>query len=175
MALRLEDKKTLVAEVNAVAGTALSLVAAEYRGLTVDQMTALRKDAREAGVYMRVVKNTLARRAVEGTDFECVKEDLSGPLLLAFSKEEPGAAARVVKSFAKDHDQLVARLVSIGGKLLPGSDLERLASLPTREQALSMLIGVMQAPIAKFVRTLNEPVTKLVRTVAAVKDAKPAA
>jgi len=175
MALRLEDKKTLVAEVNAVAGTALSLVAAEYRGLTVDQMTALRKDAREAGVYMRVVKNTLARRAVEGTDFECVKEDLSGPLLLAFSKEEPGAAARVVKSFAKDNDQLVARLVSIGGKLLPGSDLERLASLPTREQALSMLIGVMQAPIAKFVRTLNEPVTKLVRTVAAVKDAKPAA
>jgi len=175
MALRLEDKKTLVAEVNAVAGTALSLVAAEYRGLTVDQMTALRKDAREAGVYMRVVKNTLARRAVEGTDFECVKKDLSGPLLLAFSKEEPGAAARVVKSFAKDNDQLVARLVSIGGKLLPGSDLERLASLPTREQALSMLIGVLQAPIAKFVRTLNEPVTKLVRTVAAVKDAKPAA
>ena len=174
MALRLEDKKTLVAEVNAVAGTALSLVAAEYRGLTVDQMTALRKDAREAGVYMRVVKNTLARRAVEGTEFECVKEDLSGPLLLAFSKDEPGAAARVVKSFAKDHELLVAKVVSIGGKAMPGSDLERLASLPTRDQALSMLVGVMQAPIAKFVRTLNEPFAKLARTVAAVRDAKPA-
>jgi large subunit ribosomal protein L10 len=174
MALRLEDKKTLVAEVNAVAGSSLSLVAAEYRGLTVDQMTALRKDAREAGVYMRVVKNTLARRAVEGTEFECVKEDLSGPLLLAFSKDEPGAAARVVKSFAKDHEHLIAKIVSVGGKAMPGSELERLASLPTREQALSMLVGVMQAPIAKFVRTLNEPLCKLARAVAAVRDAKPA-
>ena len=174
MALRLEDKKTLVAEVNAVAGSALSLVAAEYRGLTVDQMTALRKDARKEGVYLRAVKNTLARRAVEGTEFECIKDDLSGPLLLAFSKDEPGAAARVVKSFAKDNDKLVAKLVAIGGKAMPGSELERLASLPTREQALSMLAGVLQAPIAKFVRTLNEPVSKLVRMIAAVKEAKAA-
>lgn len=175
MALRLEDKKTLVAEVNAIAGSALSLVAAEYSGLTVDQMTALRREAREAGVHLQVVKNTLARRAVEGTDFECIKEELAGPLLLAFSNEEPGAAARVVKGFAKDNERLVAKLVSIGGKVLPGSELDRLASLPTREQALSMLVGVLQAPITKFVRTLNEPVVKLVRTIAAVKEAKPAA
>ncbi len=175
MALRLEDKKALVAEVNTVAASALSAVIAEYRGLTVAQMTELRSKARASGVYMRVVKNTLARRAVEGTDFECVREALKGPLLLAFSQEDPGSAARVVKDFAKSHDKLVTVSVSVGGQLLPASDLERLASLPTRDEALSMLAGVLKAPISKFVRTLAEPHAKLVRTVAAVRDAKQAA
>lgn len=175
MALRLEDKQALVAEVNAVAAKAFSAVAAEYRGLTVEQMTTLRKQAREVGVYMRVVKNTLAKRAIKDTDFECMAEFLAGPLVLAFSQEDPGAAARVIKNFAKENEQLVVKLAALGGKLLPASELDRLANLPTREQALAMLLGVMKAPIEKFVRTLAEPHTKLVRTVAAVRDQKQAA
>lgn len=172
MALRLEQKQALVAEVNAVAGEAQSLVAAEYRGLTVEQMTTLRREAREAGVYLRVMKNTLARRAVAGTDFECVSDELRGPLLLAFSRGDPGSAARVVKAFAKQNERLVPRLVSVGGKNLAASELERLANLPTREQALAILMGVLQAPITKLVRTLAEPPAKLVRTLAAVRDQK---
>jgi large subunit ribosomal protein L10 len=175
MALRLEDKKALVAEVNAVAATAHSAVIAEYRGMTVSQMTDLRAKARKSGVYLRVVKNTLARRAVQGTDFECIQSALKGPLVLAFSLEDPGAAARLVKDFAKANDKLVTVSVSVGGQLLPAADLERLATLPTREQALAILMGVMKAPIEKFVRTLAEPHAKLVRTVAAVRDAKQAA
>ena len=141
MALRLEDKKALVAEVKAVAETAHSAVAAEYRGLSVGQMTDLRKEARSAGVYLRVVKNTLARRALEGTDFECMKDELIGPLVLAFSQEDPGAAARLVKAFAKSNDRLVARIVSIGGQVLPATELERLANMPTLDQARAMLLG----------------------------------
>lgn len=175
MALNLEDKKALVAEVNAVAAKALSVVAAEYRGLTVAQMTDLRAKARAQGVYMRVVKNTLARKALAGTTFELVGPSLRGPLVLAFSNDDPGAAARVVKDFAKGNDKLVATLVSLGGQVLPGSALEQVASLPTREQALSMLLGVLKAPIEKFVRTLAEPQAKLARTLAAVRDAKQAA
>ncbi len=175
MALRLDDKKALVSEVNAVAAQALSAVAAEYRGLTVDQMTNLRKEARDSGVYLKVVKNTLARRAVEGTEFECLQDALNGPLLLAFSQEDPGAAARVVKSFAKKHEQLVAIGIAFDGQLLPASELDRLATLPTHEQALAMLMSVMQAPITKLVRTLAESQAKLVRTVAAVRDQKQAA
>ncbi|HET9394682.1 MAG TPA: 50S ribosomal protein L10 [Nitrospiraceae bacterium] len=175
MPLNLEDKKALVAEVAAVAATAHSVVAAEYRGLTVAQMTELRAKARAQSVYMRVVKNTLARKALAGTSFEGVGPKLKGPLVLAFSKDDPGAAARVVKDFAKGNDKLVATVVSIGGQVLPGSDLEKVASLPTREQALSMLLGVLKAPIEKLVRTLAEPQAKLVRTIAAVKDQKQAA
>lgn len=167
MALRLEDKKALVAEVAQVAASAHSAVAAEYRGLTVSEMTELRKQARESGVYLRVVKNTLARRAVEGTDFECMQEGLQGPLVLAFSQEDPGAAARVVKAFAKDHEKLVAKLVSVGGEVLPSSDLERLASLPTLDEARAMLLGVMQAPASKLVRTLAEPAASMARVIAA--------
>ncbi|MDD3609046.1 MAG: 50S ribosomal protein L10 [Halothiobacillaceae bacterium] len=173
--MTLEDKKVVVAEVAEVASRALSAVAAEYSGLTVEKMTALRVQAREKGVYVRVVKNTLARRAVAGTEFECMSEGLSGPLVLAFSLEDPGAAARLMRDFAKDNNKLVVRLVSIGGKLYPASELDRVASIPTREQALSMLMSVMQAPIAKFVRTLNEVPGKLVRTVAAIRDQKEAA
>jgi large subunit ribosomal protein L10 len=122
-----------------------------------------------------VVKNTLAKRAVEGTDFECMQEGLSGPLLLAFSREEPGAAARLVKDFAKEHERLVAKLVSFGGEMLGAADLDRLAKMPTRDQALSMLMAVMKAPTEKFVRTLNEVPGKLVRTVAAIRDQKQSA
>jgi len=175
MALNLEDKKALVAEVAAVAAKAQSVVAAEYRGLTVGQMTELRAKARAKGVYMRVVKNTLARKALAGTSFETIGPKLKGPLVLAFSKDDPGAAARVVKDFAKANEKLVATLVSLGGQVLPGGDLEKVASLPTREQALSMLLGVMKAPIQKLVGTLAAPGNKLVRTVAAVRDQKQAA
>ncbi len=175
MTLKLEDKQALVAEVNAVAASAHSVVAAEYRGLSLPQMTDLRAKARASGVYMRVVKNTLARKAVAGTPFECIGDALKGPLVLAFSKNDPGAAARVVKAFAKDHDKLVAKLVSMGGKLLSSKDLDRVASLPTKEQALAQLMGLLKAPISKLVRTLAEPQAKLVRTLAAVKEQKAAA
>lgn len=172
MALALADKKKVVSEVAAVAAEAHSAVAAEYRGLSADEMTDLRVKARNGGVYLRVVKNTLARRAVEGTDFECMQDGLKGPLVLAFSQEDPGSAARVVKDFAKEHDKLDVKLVSIGGQLLAASELERLAKLPTRDQALSLLLAVIRAPLDKFARTLNEVPAKLVRTVAAVRDQK---
>ena len=175
MPMNLEDKKALVAEVNAVAAKALSVVGAENRGLTVAQMTELRAKARAQGVFMRVVKNTLARKAVAGTPYECISPALRGPLVLAFSKDDPGAAARVVKAFTKDHEKLVAMLVSLGGQLLGPKDIEKVASLPTREQALAKLMGLMKAPISKFVRTLAEPQAKLVRTIAAIRDQKQAA
>jgi len=175
MPLNLEDKKTLVAEVAAVAAKAQAVVAAQYRGLTVAQMTELRARARAQGVYMRVVKNTLARRAIAGTSFEPIGPSLKGPLVLAFSKDDPGAAARVVKDFAKANDKLVPTLVSLGGQVLPGQELEKVASLPTREQALAMFLGVLKAPIEKLVRTLAEPPAKLARTLAAVRDQKQAA
>jgi large subunit ribosomal protein L10 len=175
MALNIEQKKAVVAEVAEVASSALAAVAAEYRGLTVEEMTELRVKARDSGVFLKVAKNTLVRRAVEGTEFECMGESLTGPLLLAFSMDDPGAAARLVKDYAKSHDKLVAKLVAVGGELYDASELERLSSLPTYDQALAMLMGVMKAPVEKFVRTLAEPHTKLVRTFAAVRDAKQAA
>jgi large subunit ribosomal protein L10 len=175
MPLNLEDKKALVTEVSAVAAKAVSVVAAEYRGISVSQMTDLRSKARGQGVYVRVVKNTLARKALAGTSFEAIGPKLKGPLVLAFSKEDPGAAARVVKDFAKTNEKLVPTLVSIGGQVLSGKDLEKVASLPTRDQALAQLLGLMRAPIEKLVRTLAEPQAKLVRTIAAVRDQKQAA
>lgn len=175
MALTLEQKKAVVAEVSEVAKSAHSAVAAEYRGITVEKMTQMRAKARSEGVYLKVAKNTLVKRAVEGTEFECMTEELTGPLLFAFSIEDPGAAARLIKDFSKGEDKLVVRLVAMGAKLYQASELERLASMPTRDQAISMLMGVMKAPIEKFVRTLAEPHTKLVRTIAAVRDSKQAA
>jgi large subunit ribosomal protein L10 len=175
MALNLEQKKAVVAEVADAASKALAAVAAEYRGLTVEEMTELRAKAREGGVYLKVAKNTLVRRAVEGTEYECMQESLAGPILLAFSMEDPGAAARLVKEYSKDHNKLIAKLVAVGGQMYDASELERLSSLPTYDQAIAILMGVMKAPIEKFVRTLAEPHTKLVRTVAAVRDAKQAA
>ena len=172
MSLTLEQKKVVVTEVAEVASNALSAIAAEYRGLTVDEMTNLRAKARSEGVYMRVVKNTLAKRAVEGTDFECMKEGFTGPLILAFSQEDPGAAARVLKDFGKEHSKLVVKLIALGGQMLDASDLDRLASMPTRDQAISMLMSVMRAPVEKLARTLNEVPGKMVRTVAAIRDQK---
>ena len=167
MALKLEDKKALVKEVNAVAGDSITAVAAEYRGLSVAEMTELRKQARNAGVYMRVVKNTLARRAVVGTEFECMQDSLTGPILLAFSKDDPGAAARVIKDFANGHDALQAVSLAVGGTVLPASDLDTLADLPTLDQARAMLLGVFMAPMSQLVRTLAEPSAMLARTMSA--------
>ena len=167
MALRLEDKQALVKEVSAVAGDSVTAVAAEYRGLSVGEMTELRRDARNAGVYLRVVKNTLARRAVEGTEFECMRDSLKGPILLAFAKEDPGAAARVINDFAKGHDALKAVSLAVSGQLLPASDLAKLADLPTHDQARAMLLGVMIAPMTKLARTLAEPSAMLARTLSA--------
>ena len=175
MALSIEQKKAVVAEVAEVAQTAMSAVAAEYRGLTVEEMTDLRVKAREGGVYLKVAKNTLVHRAVEGTEFECMQESLTGPLLLAFSMEDPGAAARLVKDYTKSNDKLITKLVAVGGEVFEASELDRMSKLPTYDQAIAMLMGVMKAPVEKFVRTLVEPHTKLVRVIAAVKDAKQAA
>lgn len=175
MALNLEQKKAIVAEVSEVAGSALSAIAAEYRGLTVDEMTLLRREARNNGVYLRVVKNSLAKRAVENTEFACMQEGMTGPLILAFSQEDPGAAARVIKDFAKEHKLLEVKMVSIGGKMLAPNDIETLAKMPTYDQAISMLMAVMKAPVEKLARTMKEVPGKLVRTLAAVKDAKQAA
>ena len=175
MRLTLEAKKAIVNEVAEVAANAPSAIAAEYAGITVEQMTQLRQSARASGVYLRVVRNTLARRALENTKFECMRNGLVGPLLLAFSSNEPGAAAKIIRDFAKANVKLVVKLVALDGKLLQPSDIEVLANMPGREQAISMLMGVMIAPISKFVRTLAEPHAKLVRTIAAVRDKKQAA
>lgn len=175
MALRLEDKKALVAEVNAVAAQALSAVAAEYRGMTVAQMTEFRVKARNEGVYLRVVKNTLAKRAVDGTEFECLADSFTGPLILAFSTDDPGSVARVIKEFSKGCENLVTRAVAIGGAVYPASDLDRLAKLPTLDQARAQLLGLLQAPAGKFVRTIAEPQAKFVRLLAAYRDKQEAA
>ena len=175
MPLNLEDKKALVTEVNAVEAKAQSVVAAENRGISVGQMTELRAKARAQGVYMRVVKNTLARKAIAGTSFEVIGPKLKGPLVLAFSKDDPGAAARVVKDFAKANEKFVPTLVSLGGQVYPPKDLEKVASLPTKEQAIAQLMGLLKAPIQKLVGTLAAPQAKLVRTIAAVRDQKQAA
>jgi large subunit ribosomal protein L10 len=167
MALHIEAKKTVVAEVNAVAEVAQSAVVAEYRGLSVAEMTAFRSAARSSDVYVRVVKNTLARRAVAGTSFECMQDSFTGPVVLLFSREDPGAAARVVKDFAKDHDKLVAVALSIGGDLLGANDLDRVASLPTLDEARANLVGVLAAPASQLVRTLAEPGAMMARTLSA--------
>ena len=155
MALNLSQKQEVVAELADVAAKAHSLVAAEYAGTTVSQMTAMRKKARETGVYLKVVKNTLAVRAVAGTEFEVVQDKLVGPLLYAFSTEEPGAAGRLIKEFAKGNDKLQPKVVSVGGQLYPASHVEVLASLPTREQALAMLARVLAEPASMFARAVK--------------------
>lgn len=174
MALNLEGKKAIVEEVTTVASRAFSCIAAEYTGLTVEAMTKLRSEARKKNVYVRVIRNTLARRALQETDFACMNDQLVGPLVLAFSQEDPGSVARVMGDFAKANNKLVIKVVSFGGRLLDPKDLKVLMSMPTREQALALLMGVIKAPITKFVRTLAEPHAKLVRTVAAIRDQKQA-
>jgi len=175
VALSFTEKETIVAEVAEIANSAFSVVVAEYAGLESVDMDDLRAKSRDGGVCLRVVKNTLARRALEGTDFACLQESLVGPVVMAFSQEDPGSAARVVKDFTKENDKLVVTALSISGQLLAASELDRLAKLPTKDQAISMLMSVMQAPVTKLARTLNEVPGKLVRTVAAIRDDKQAA
>ena len=175
MPLSFAEKEAVVAEISEVAANAYSAVAAEYSGLAVGELTKLRADARKSGVFLRVVKNSLARRAVEDTDFACMQDGLMGQLILAFSQEDPGAAARVINDFSKEHDKLVVKLVSIGGKLLDPLEISTLAKMPTYDQAISLLMAVMKAPVEKLTRTINEVPGKLVRTVAAIRDAKEAA
>lgn len=175
MALNLEQKKEVVAELAKVAATATSLVASANKGLTVGQVTALRKQARESGVYLRVVKNTLLERAVEGTAYECLKGSCVGPLIYAFSSEDPGAAGRLIKDFAKGNDKIEPRIVAMGGKMYAATELDRLASLPTRDQALSILLGLLTQPATMLVRTLAEPASMLARTLGAIRDQKQAA
>lgn len=175
MALGLEDKKAIVAEVRETATNALSVVIADARGVSVGNLNALRKQAREQQVMMRVVRNTLAKRAIEGTSFECIAPALAGPSLLAFSMEDPGAAARILKDFAKQVEAFEIKALAASGRLMGPEQIDVLASLPTRDQAISMLMGVMQAPVAKLVRTVNEVPGKLARTLAAIRDQKQAA
>lgn len=174
MVLKLEDKKAIVAEVAEVASSALSLVAADYRGLTAGQMNKLRQNARKSNVYLRVVRNTLASRAVEGTEFACLSDAFKGALVLGFSKSEPGAAARLFRDFSKECDKLKVQLLSIGGKALGVDQLDAMAKLPTRNEALAILMAVMKQPVEKLARTLAEPHAQFVRTVAAVRDQKQA-
>lgn len=175
MALNLNDKRQVVEDVAAVAKSSLSVLAADYRGLTVGEMTDLRTKARAAGTSVRVVKNTLAKLAFRGTQFEGMDEALKGPIVLLFAHDDPGAAARVAKDFMKGKKAFEVKGISIGSGLIPVSQLDAVASLPTRDQALAMLMGVMKAPVEKLARTLNEVPGKLVRTVAAIKEAKEAA
>ena len=172
MAIRLEDKQQIVSEVNQAASSALSAVLADYRGVSVEDMTALRKNARENKVYLRVVRNTLLKRAVADTEFECIQEVLVGPTVLAFSQEDPGAAARVLKDFAKENDDFEIKALSVGGQLMDASQIDVLAKLPTLDQARSMLMSVMLAPVNKLARTMNEVPSKVTRAVAAVRDQK---
>lgn len=162
MALRLEDKQAIVAEVNAVAKTALSAVAADSRGVTVGAMTELRAAARANDVYLRVVRNTLARRAVEGTDFACLTEVFSGPTILAFSNGHPGAAARLLKDFAKANETFEVKGLAFEGEFIESAQIDRLATLPTYDEAIAKLMATMKEAAAG----------KLVRTLAAIRDQK---
>ena len=170
MSLTLEQKQAVVAEVAAVAAAAPALIAAEYSGLNVAQMTALRRLARDAGIYLRVVRNTLAHRAFEGTQFDCVRSTLTGPLLLAFSNDEPGSAAKVIRDFAKENEKLVVKLISLDGRLLDSAEIESVANLPSLDQARSKLLGLLQAPLGKFLRVLSEPEAKLLRLLDARRE-----
>ena len=172
MALNLDDKKAIVAEVNETAAQALSLVIADARGVDVTDINALRAKARAENVQLRVVRNTLAKRAFAETDYACVEEVLVGPSLFAFSMEDPGAAARLFKDFAKENEEFEVKALSVSGQLLGKEQLDVLATLPTLHQALGMLASVTLAPVTKLVRTLNEIPTKTTRAVAAVRDAK---
>ncbi|MBC8271714.1 MAG: 50S ribosomal protein L10 [Pseudomonadales bacterium] len=172
MPLNLDDKKAIVAEVSETAGQALSLVIADARGVDVNDMNALRTKARAENVQLRVIRNTLAKRAFAETDYACVEDVLVGPSLFAFSMEDPGAAARLFKDFAKGNDSFDVKALSVSGQLLGKDQIDVLANLPTLKQALGMLANVTLAPVTKLVRTLNEVPTKVTRVVAAVKTQK---
>ena len=175
MPLSLNEKKAVVAEVAEVAKSASSVIAAEYRGLNVAEMTEFRRQARAAGVHVRVVPNNLAKRAVESTDFECMREGLSGPLVLAFARDDPGSAARVVRDYRRANQKLEVRLVAFGGRLVDPADIDNLANLPTYDEAIARLMAVLKAPVTKLVRTLAEPHTRLVRALDAIRQQKESA
>ena len=169
MALKIGEKKVVVQEIAEIASTAQSAVAAEYRGLTVQQLSSLRSNARELGVYVRVIKNNLVKIAIKDTSLECMDSSLKGPLIFAFSKDELGAAAKLVNDFKKDNDLLKPIAMAVNGELIDVEKLSQIAALPNRDQAISMLMAVMKLPIEKFVRTLSAPNVKLVQTLSAYK------
>lgn len=169
MSLNLEEKKAVVAELSDKLAQAQTVVLAEYRGLTVEDMTQLRVNARESGVYLRVLKNTLARRAVNGTPFEKLGDQMIGPLAYGIS-EDPVAAAKVLSEFAKSNEKFVIKVGAMPNQVMSNEDVAQLATMPSRDELLAKLVGTMQAPIAKFVQTLNEVPSKFVRTLAAVRD-----
>lgn len=171
MSLNLDEKKAIVAEVSAHVASAQAIIMAEYRGMEVGQMTQLRAKAREAGIYFRVVKNSLVRRAVKDTPYAELADHMVGPLAYGISSD-PIAAAKVLHEFSRDNEKLVIKVGAMGGKIMFLEDVRALATLPSREELLSKLLGTMQAPIAKFVRTLNEVPSKFVRGLAAVRDCK---
>ncbi|MDR1057157.1 MAG: 50S ribosomal protein L10 [Coxiellaceae bacterium] len=172
--LKLEDKKAIVNEVASVAMQAVSAGVVDYRGLTVAEMTDLRAKARKSGVYLRVIRNTLAKRAVENSSFFCMQEAFKGSVFLAFSLEDPGAVARLLKNAIRDCGKLTVCALAIGGKLLQAKDLDAIAKLPTRNEALATLMLVVKAPITQLVRTMAEPYAMLTRTIAAIRDKKAA-
>lgn len=173
MTLNLEQKKTIVAELTDIANQSVSVVAADYRGLTVSAMSELRKSAREVRVHMRVYRNTLARRAFKETACACLEKVLTGPIVLLFSQEEPGAAAYLIEKFIKEHERLEVKGLALVGKLLPAEKLKVVARLPSRKEALSQLTAILLAPMTNFVHTLNEPIAQVARVmVAAVHGRK---
>ena len=175
MTLKLADKQAIVAELREVASTAVSAVVADYRSLPVSDMTELHKVAREKNVHMRIYRNTLARRAVVDTEFACLVESLRGPIVLFFSMEEPSAAARLIRDFVKTNEKLEVKALAMEGELLAADQLKSVAELPSRDEALALLLSVMKAPVTKFVRTLNEPAAQFVRVMGQIRDQNQAA
>jgi large subunit ribosomal protein L10 len=173
LSLNLEEKKAVVAEVSAKVADAQAIILAEYRGLEVGDLTQLRAQARKSGVYLRVLKNTLVRRAVDGTPFSGLANEMVGPLMFGISAD-PVAAAKVLNDFAKSNDKFVIKAGAMPNQVMDASAVQALATMPSREELLAKLLGTMQAPIAKFVRTLNEVPTSFVRGLAAVRDQKAA-
>ena len=172
MPLRIEDKQRLVQELNTIASSSVAGAIADFSGLNVTEITELRTKARESGVYLKVVKNTLSKRAFSDTSFECLVENLKGPIIIALSKDDLASPARLFKDFSKDYQQLKTVSLAIDGNIFPASDLERIAQLPTKQEAYSIIVRLLQAPIEKAVRTLKEIPTKFTRMTVAVKDNK---
>jgi large subunit ribosomal protein L10 len=173
--LDLNAKKKIVEELSDKISVAVSAIAADYRGLTVSEVTELRHQARERDIYVRIVRNTLSRRALEGTSYACLKDALTGPIILMLALDEPGSAARLVQGFMKEHESFRVRALALQGQLLENSQLAQMASLPSKDEALAQLLAVMKAPIAKFVRTAAEPYAQCVRVFAQIGDQKQAA
>lgn len=172
MTLTLTQKQDMVSELKTIAGDSISAITADYRGMTVSDMTDLRRKTRDAGVTMRIYRNTLAKRALKETEFSCLEESLTGPVVLFFSQDEPGAAARILRDFIKSNDKIDVKALAMDGNLMPASELSAMASLPSRDEALATLMSQMMAPVTQLVRTINEPAAQLVRCVKAVADGK---